>query len=167
MPGIRRTDSAVITTTGKEMNLDALRKAMIRIQEDICNRETDHRGDDCPSNSNRSSQGQNKRPVNRNGETYGPPAKINKPNSQESTSIGKTYFRGSRGQGRGFPRSIGNHRGSRNRPTARRAEYDGDGGYSGADEYVNDDEYEQNQSKTKYSSNNSFKGGSHIEFIAD
>ena len=34
MPEIRRTDSAVITTTSKEMNMDALRKAMPRIQED-------------------------------------------------------------------------------------------------------------------------------------
>ena len=34
MPAIRCTDSAVITTTGKEMNMDALRKVMIRIQED-------------------------------------------------------------------------------------------------------------------------------------
>ena len=34
MPGIRRTDSAVITTTGKEMDMEALRKAMRRIQED-------------------------------------------------------------------------------------------------------------------------------------
>lgn len=34
MPEIRRTDSAVITTTGKEMNIEALRKIMTRIQED-------------------------------------------------------------------------------------------------------------------------------------
>ena len=34
MPEIRRTDSAVITTTGKEMDMDSLRKAMYRIQED-------------------------------------------------------------------------------------------------------------------------------------
>ena len=34
MPEIRRTNSAVIMTTGKEMDMDALRKAMRRIQED-------------------------------------------------------------------------------------------------------------------------------------
>ncbi|OXU18496.1 hypothetical protein TSAR_013668 [Trichomalopsis sarcophagae] len=34
IPEIRRTDSAVITTTGKEMNMDDLRKVMVRIQED-------------------------------------------------------------------------------------------------------------------------------------
>ncbi|OXU18180.1 hypothetical protein TSAR_014971 [Trichomalopsis sarcophagae] len=114
MPEIRRIDSAVITTTGKEMNMDALRKVMIRIQEDndadskkpeskepiasrasskkfrgdknkcfrcnktghwqqdspltnpnrwfcyLCNCETDHKEDDCPSKFNQGSQGQNK-----------------------------------------------------------------------------------------------------------
>ena len=34
MPEIRRTDSAVITTSGKEMDMELLRKAMYRIQED-------------------------------------------------------------------------------------------------------------------------------------
>ena len=34
MPEIRRTDSAVVMTTGKEMGMDALRKAMRRIQKD-------------------------------------------------------------------------------------------------------------------------------------
>lgn len=34
MPEVRRTDSAVISTTGNEMNMAALRKTMYRIQED-------------------------------------------------------------------------------------------------------------------------------------
>lgn len=34
MPEVRRTDSAVISTTGKEMDMEALRKTMYRIQED-------------------------------------------------------------------------------------------------------------------------------------
>lgn len=34
MPEVRRTDSAVISTTGEEMAVEALRKTMLRIQED-------------------------------------------------------------------------------------------------------------------------------------
>ncbi|XP_044755108.1 uncharacterized protein LOC123314061 [Coccinella septempunctata] len=34
MPEVRRTDSAVISTTGKEMDMESLRKTMYRIQED-------------------------------------------------------------------------------------------------------------------------------------
>ena len=34
MPEIRRTDTAVMTATGEEMNMESLRKAMLRIQED-------------------------------------------------------------------------------------------------------------------------------------
>ena len=34
MPEVRRTDSAVISTTGKEMDMEALRRTMYRIQED-------------------------------------------------------------------------------------------------------------------------------------
>ncbi|XP_071573102.1 uncharacterized protein [Temnothorax nylanderi] len=198
MPEIRRTDSAVITTTGKEMSMEALRKVMTRIQEDndadskkpkprepmasrassqkfkgeknkcfrcnrdghwqrecplinsnrwfcyICNCETDHKGDDCPSKFNRPSQGQYKRHGNKDGDAYGPPAKKNKPNSQQTNSRGKTNFRGNRGQSRGRPRMRGNHRGSRGCPSAKRAEYDNEDGHSATDEY-DDDEYKENQ----------------------
>ncbi|CAH2071028.1 unnamed protein product, partial [Iphiclides podalirius] len=137
----------------KEKSEIMLRKNSVKdiiishIDEDYHKKILDHKGDDC--NANTYSTQRYKRPFNSTDE-YGTPVKRNKlPQTQRARGRGSGNPRGRytnfRGNSRANFRARGTNRGSKNNPTARRADLDdgltdqenfeeGDGQYDGYNE---------------------------------